>query len=91
MSKQFLAAIQAQEVVRERSKSVRITHDGWGARRSRRAALTQEEKEAIRELRDKGLGYREIAAQLSLSYYSVYNTVNRILSNPTPNERTLYD
>ena len=77
MSKQFLAAIQAQEVVRERGKRIRTTYDGWGARRSRRAALTQEEKEAIRDLRNKGLGYREIAAQLSISYYSVYNTVNR--------------
>ena len=79
MTKKFLAAIQAQEVVRERSKRIRTSYDGWGTRRPRRAALTQEEKEAIRNLRDKGLGYREIAAQLSISYYSVYNTVNRSL------------
>lgn len=79
MTKKFLAAIQAQEVVRERGKRTRTAYDGWGTRRPRRAALTQEEKEAIRNLRNKGFGYREIAAQLSISYYSVYNTVNRSL------------
>jgi DNA invertase Pin-like site-specific DNA recombinase len=79
LSKKFLEAIQAQEFVRERGKHVHALYDGWGARKSRRAALTQKEKEAIRELRNTGLGYREIAAQLNLSYYSVYNTVNRTL------------
>lgn len=76
MTKQFLKAIQAQETARKLGSEIRSPL-AWGDRKTRGPSLTEKQKDAICELRKKGYGYREIAAQLNHSYYSVYNTVNR--------------
>lgn len=75
MTKKFLASIRVQETMQERwAKQPSFF---WDTGKPRSPSLNLEQKAKIYELRDQGLGYREISAKLGHSYYMVYNTIYR--------------
>ena len=76
MTKQFLAAIRAQDTV-QKLNWVKSASYFWDTGKPRSPSLTLEQKTKIYDLRDQGLGYRDIAAKLGHSYYMVYNTIYR--------------